>query len=103
MSGQRASRSPRWARLRIWGRLRLKRPRAMFFMPQPLISASLPPNFRHPPGDDRQVSATVRRKVRQARQVQTVIAEALADRDSLEVPRFDLATPADEAVAAARR
>jgi Zn-dependent peptidase ImmA (M78 family) len=81
----------------------LKRPRAMFFMPQPLISASLPPSFRHPPGDDRQVSATARRKVRQARQVQTVIAEALADRDPLDVPRFVLATPADEAAAAARR
>ena len=34
----------------------LGRPRALFFLPQPPETATLPASFRHPPGDDRQVS-----------------------------------------------
>ena len=52
---------------------KLRRPRAMFFMPAPPSSATLPPSFRHPPGDERTVSAAARRRVRQARRIQAVL------------------------------
>lgn len=80
----------------------LRRPRALFFLPTPPASASLPPSFRHPPGDARTVSSTARRSVRQARRIQSVVAEVLADEAPVEVPRFSLSGAPAEAAHSAR-
>jgi Zn-dependent peptidase ImmA (M78 family) len=80
----------------------LRRPRALFFLPAPPQASSLPASFRHPPGDDRTVSATARRAVRRARRMQAVIAEALADEPSVDIPRFTMSVPPSEAGAQAR-
>lgn len=65
----------------------LKRPRALFFLPRPPVDATLPPSFRHPPGDERLVSAGVRRRVRQSRRVQQAVSWALRDSPVVQVPR----------------
>ena len=80
----------------------LRRPRAMFFMPKPPESATLPPSFRHPPGDERLVSAAARRSLRQARRMQTVISGAIEDGPPVEVPRYRLAQSPEVAAAQMR-
>jgi Zn-dependent peptidase ImmA (M78 family) len=81
----------------------LQRPRALFFLPRPPVAATLPPSFRHPPGDDeREVSATARRKVRQARRIQHAVSWAMRDEPSLEIPLASLEDSPDEAAKRAR-
>lgn len=75
----------------------LKRPRALFFLPRPPASATLPASFRHPPGDERVVTAEARRKVRQARRVQQAMSWALRDEPAVEVPQFVVTASPDEA------
>jgi Zn-dependent peptidase ImmA (M78 family) len=65
----------------------LKRPRALFFMPAPPAAATLPASFRHPPGDDHQVSSTARRWIRQARRVQHAVSWALRNEPPNGMPR----------------
>jgi Zn-dependent peptidase ImmA (M78 family) len=65
----------------------LKRPRALFFLPLAPAAASLPANFRHPPGEDRDVSADARRLIRQARRVQAAVSWARRDEPVLDLPR----------------
>ncbi len=79
---------------------RLRRPRSMFFLPAPPQAATLPARFRHPPGDSRQVSTASRRRVRQARQIQSVLTDALAASDPVEVPRFVVGHSTPDAAAA---
>jgi len=64
----------------------LQRPRALFFLPRAPAAATLPASFRHPPGDERDVSARARRKVRQARRIQHAVSWALRDEPPLDVP-----------------
>lgn len=80
----------------------LKRPRALFFLPQPPTAATLPASFRHPPGDDREVSVEARRRVRRARRVQQAVSWALRDQPPVEMPRATLSTAPDVAAVAAR-
>jgi Zn-dependent peptidase ImmA (M78 family) len=80
----------------------LKRPRALFFLPKPPLAATLPASFRHPPGDERLVSPSVRRRVRQARRVQQAVSWALRDGPIVDVPRGHLGT-APEALAQSAR
>lgn len=80
----------------------LKRPRALFFMPRPPVAATLPPSFRHPPGEERQVSAQARRKVRQARRVQQAVSWAVRDDPAVEVPLATVSTDAEQTGALAR-
>ncbi len=80
----------------------LQRPRALFFLPRPPSVATLPPSFRHPPGDERLVSAAARRKVRQARRVQHAVAWALRDDPPIEVPRSTVMADPETAAAVAR-
>lgn len=80
----------------------LKRPRALFFLPRAPASATLPANFRHPPGDDRAVSATARRKVREARRVQHAVAWALRESGPVAVPEARLSDSPDRVAAKAR-
>jgi Zn-dependent peptidase ImmA (M78 family) len=70
----------------------LHRPRALFFLPRAPTSATLPANFRHPPGDDQPVSFGARRQVRQARRVQHAVSWARRDEASIPMPSSDLAT-----------
>lgn len=79
----------------------LQRPRALFFLPRPPTAATLPPSFRHPPGDDeREVSLAARRKVRQARRIQHAVSWALREQPEVDLP---VATLDDEPDAAAGR
>lgn len=80
----------------------LQRPRALFFLPRPPEPATLPPSFRHPPGEDRVVSATARRKVRQARRLQHAVSWAFKDTPPVEVPRSTLDSDPDYAAERAR-
>jgi Zn-dependent peptidase ImmA (M78 family) len=80
----------------------LKRPRALFFLPRPPAAATLPATFRHPPGDDRLVGSEARRRVRQARRIQSAVSWALADEEPLHVPHFPLAASAPRAAAEVR-
>lgn len=80
----------------------LKRPRALFFLPRPPVAATLPPSFRHPPGEQGQVSAAARRKVRQARRVQQAVSWALRDDPVVEVPLAAVSTDAEQAGVRAR-
>lgn len=80
----------------------LQRPRALFFLPRPPEPATLPPSFRHPPGEDRVVSATARRKVRQARRLQHAVSWALRESPPVEVPRSTLDSDPEEAAEHAR-
>src|SRR5665647_3057323 len=52
----------------------LKRPRALFFLPRPPAAATWPATFRHPPGDDHLVGSEARRRVRQARRIQSAVS-----------------------------
>jgi Zn-dependent peptidase ImmA (M78 family) len=80
----------------------LKRPRAVFFLPRPPEGATLPPSFRHPPGDARQVSPTARNWVRRARRVQHALAWATHDEQPVELPRATFRLPPPAAAAEAR-
>lgn len=80
----------------------LKRPRALFFLPRPPASATLPASFRHPPGDDRSVSARARRRVREARRVQHAVSWTLQDSESVNVPTARIADPPEQAAAQVR-
>lgn len=81
----------------------LQRPRALFFLPRPPEVATLPPSFRHPPGDDqRDVSAAARRKVRQARRVQHAVAWANRDEPPVDVPLAGLLDDVEEAASRTR-
>jgi Zn-dependent peptidase ImmA (M78 family) len=76
----------------------LKRPRALFFMPRAPAAATLPPSFRHPPGDDRPISATARRWIRRARRVQEAVSWALRDQPPIYMAHFEVrAGPEDVA------
>lgn len=68
----------------------LHRPRALFFLPRPPISATLPGNFRHPPGDDRPVSVSARRQVRRVRRVQHAVSWARRDEPPVPMPSGSL-------------
>lgn len=80
----------------------LQRPRAMFFLPKPPAPATLPPSFRYPPGDEHEVSATARRKVRQARRIQHAVAWARREEPPVDVPLATLDDSPETAAAAAR-
>jgi Zn-dependent peptidase ImmA (M78 family) len=80
----------------------LKRPRAVFFLPRPPDRLVLPPNFRHPPGDERRVSANARTWVRRARRVQHALSWAARNKESVDVPRASLERPPAEAAAEVR-
>jgi Zn-dependent peptidase ImmA (M78 family) len=77
----------------------LRRPRALFFMPAPPSTASLPPSFRHPPGVARSVSPKVRRAGRDSRRIQQAVAWARREEDPPAVPRVSSSTtsPGDAA------
>ena len=77
----------------------LRRPRALFFMPRPPQAATLPASFRHPPGDDHQVSSQTRRAVRRARRVQESVS--WIDRDDPVVEMAKVTTAIDPEIAAA--
>jgi Zn-dependent peptidase ImmA (M78 family)/transcriptional regulator with XRE-family HTH domain len=68
----------------------LHRPRALFFLPRPPTSATLPANFRHPPGDDQPVSVSARRQVRRARRVQHAVSWARRDDPPVSMPSGSL-------------
>jgi Zn-dependent peptidase ImmA (M78 family) len=81
----------------------LQRPRALFFLPRPPAAATLPPSFRRPPGDDeREVSATARRKVRQARRVQHAMAWARREDPPIDLPLASLDDDPEQSAARAR-
>lgn len=81
----------------------LQRPRALFFLPRPPDVATLPPSFRHPPGDEeREVSASARRKVRQARRIQHAVAWANRDEPPVALPLAALGDDPEEAAASTR-
>ncbi len=81
----------------------LQRPRALFFLPSPPSVATLPASFRHPPGDDeRDVSASARRKVRAARRIQHAVSWALGEEPPVDVPLGSLDDDPAEAAARAR-
>lgn len=81
----------------------LQRPRALFFLPRPPAVATLPASFRHPPGDDeRDVSASARRKVRQARRIQHAVAWALRGDPPVDLPLAFLEDNPEEAAAIIR-
>jgi Zn-dependent peptidase ImmA (M78 family) len=81
----------------------LHRPRALFFLPRAPVSATLPGNFRHPPGDDRPVSVRARRRVRQARRVQHAVSWARRDELPIGMPFRRPDTHAETAAAVARK
>jgi Zn-dependent peptidase ImmA (M78 family) len=81
----------------------LRRPRAMFFLPQPPADATLPSSFRHPPGVARTVSANVRVIVRQSRHVQQAVAWARRDDTPVDMPLFVMAETDPATAAAATR
>lgn len=68
----------------------LHRPRALFFLPGPPASATLPANFRHPPGDDRPVSVGARQKVRRVRRVQHAVSWARREEPPVPMPSGNL-------------
>jgi Zn-dependent peptidase ImmA (M78 family) len=81
----------------------LQRPRALFFLPRPPSAATLPASFRHPPGDDeREVGASARRKVREARRIQHAVAWALRDEPPVDIPLATLDDNPEEAAGRAR-
>jgi Zn-dependent peptidase ImmA (M78 family) len=81
----------------------LQRPRALFFLPRPPAGATLPASFRHPPGDDeRDVSASARRKVRQARRVQHAVSWALRDEPPVDLPLASLDDSPEEVASRVR-
>lgn len=80
----------------------LHRPRALFFLPRPPTRATLPANFRHPPGDDRPVSVSARRRVRQTRRVQHAVSWARRDEPFISMPSGGLNLKAGAAAAIAR-
>lgn len=80
----------------------LKRPRALFFLPEPPEAATLPASFRHPPGDDRQVSPATRRAVRRARRVQQAVSWVYRDDPLVEMPRMTTSVDPETAAATAR-
>jgi Zn-dependent peptidase ImmA (M78 family) len=81
----------------------LDRPRALFFLPRPPEGAGLPATFRHPPGADRDVTAAVRRKVRQTRRLQQALAWAQREAPEVEVPVARLSDSTITAAENARR
>jgi Zn-dependent peptidase ImmA (M78 family) len=80
----------------------LKRPRALFFLPRPPDQATLPPSFRHPPGDDRPVSNVARRRVRQSRRIQHAVSWALRDEPPVGMGRSSTDSSPERAAASAR-
>lgn len=80
----------------------LKRPRALFFLPAPPTQASLPPSFRHPPGDASDVSAAARTAVRRARRVQRAVSWARRAEDPIDVPMSRISRSAEDAAQRAR-
>lgn len=80
----------------------LHRPRALFFLPRPPASATLPANFRHPPGDDHPISVSARRKVRQARRVQHAVSWARRNEPPISMPTSSLDVNAEAAALEAR-
>ena len=80
----------------------LHRPRALFFLPRPPTSATLPANFRHPPGDDRPVSVAARRDVRRARRVQHAVSWARRDEPPIPMPSGSLDQKPEVAAVVAR-
>ena len=80
----------------------LHRPRALFFLPRPPASATLPANFRHAPGDDRPVSVSARRQVRQARRVQHAVSWARRDEPLVSLPSSGLNVNPEAAAGMAR-
>ncbi|MDN5803023.1 MAG: XRE family transcriptional regulator [Microlunatus sp.] len=80
----------------------LKRPRALFFLPHPPEAATLPPSFRHPPGDSREVSPETRRAVRRARRVQEAVAWVYRDDPPVEMPKTTTADDPEVSAATAR-
>lgn len=78
----------------------LGRPRTLFLLPQPPITAGLPASFRHPPGADADPTAEVLKTMRRARRVQHAAAWALRGEPPVDVPRGGLdQTPARAAAA----
>lgn len=77
----------------------LRRPRALFFMPSPPATASLPTSFRHPPGVAKSVSPGVRRVGRDSRRIQQAVSWARREDDAVQVPRVSSAdiSPTDAA------
>lgn len=65
----------------------LRRPRALFFLPRPPVSATLPADFRHAPGDERPVSVAARRWVREARRVQHAVSWARRNEPPVGMPQ----------------
>jgi Zn-dependent peptidase ImmA (M78 family) len=81
----------------------LQRPRALFFLPRPPAVAALPASFRRPPGGgEREVSATARGKVRQARRIQHAVSWALRGESPVDVPLASLDDSPGEAAAHVR-
>lgn len=78
----------------------LRRPRALFFMPSPPATASLPSSFRHPPGVARNVSPKVRRAGRDSRRIQQAVSWARRDEEPREVPQVNSSTTSPAAAAA---
>jgi len=64
----------------------LRRPRAIFFLPQPPRQASAPPAFRHPPGSDRTTGEPSLRAYRRARRVQQAVAWARSGAADVPMP-----------------
>lgn len=81
----------------------LQRPRALFFLPSPPVSAALPASFRHPAGEDKSVSAQARKKVRQARRIQHAVSWALRNEAPVEMPRGRPGDDSEEVAGRIRR
>lgn len=80
----------------------LKRPRALFFLPQPPAASTLPASFRHPPGEEREVGVETRRAVRRARRVQQAVSWSLRDEGPISMPSARTSTSPELAAAEAR-
>jgi transcriptional regulator with XRE-family HTH domain len=75
----------------------VRRPSAIFFMPTPPVSASLPTSFRAAPGlQEHQLSPSALREVRKARRLQRVVSWLAEGSDeapvSEDLPRIDAGT-----------
>jgi Zn-dependent peptidase ImmA (M78 family) len=81
----------------------LHRPRALFFLPRPPTSATMPANFRHAPGDDRPVSVSARRQVRRARRVQHAVSWARRNEPPVAIPSGSLNQRPEAAAMVVRR
>jgi Zn-dependent peptidase ImmA (M78 family) len=81
----------------------LHRPRALFFLPAPPESATLPLGFRHPPGARRDASQAARLQLRRARRVQDAVSWALREREPVDLPRLSLDFDAELAAGVVRR